>query len=283
MSTSIGIRFACSSGLLAALLLGCAHAPRYDGELGAGFDSNVANAAEERRTRSSALFLAAGAAEQRYALGERTALFARGGIRLESVSRYDGLSNVKLSGLLRLQYRPRAEFSAPAYSLWSSASYAEFDSELRDAAELRAGVSVDKALSTTLSLRLALSATEREAEASVFEGSSQSASLQADWQLDHDWLIYGGYQFRRGDVVSTSPANSVLLRINAARAPDDVFAGEIAYRFDADTQVASLGFNRGLSSSLALDAQLQYISSEADSGGIDYSRWLGLISLLRRF
>ncbi len=286
-ATAVGESAVCRAALAATLLLLAACAsqpPRYDGELGVGFDSNVANAATERRTRSSALFLAAGAAEQRYQLSPRTLLSARGGLKIESVSRFDALSNLKLSGLLRWQYQPRAEFSAPAYSLWSSLAYTEFDSELRDSGEYRAGAFVDKALSTALSLRLSLSAARRDAGSAVFDWSTQSAGMQLDWQSDRAWLIYGGYQFRAGDVVSTSLPNPTLLRIQDARAPDDAFApGEIAYRFEADTHVATLGFNRSLSPMLALDAQLQYVSSEADLADVNYSRWLGLVSLLQRF
>ncbi|MGH8528331.1 MAG: hypothetical protein ACRETN_00605 [Nevskiales bacterium] len=278
-------RVSCWLAPVLFFLTACSPAPslRWDGEAGVGYDSNVNNAAQERRTLSSGVIVVGGTAEYARPLNPQTTLFTRGGLKAESYSRVDGLSNLKLSLLSRLLFRPADAFHAPSFSLWGSVAYAEFDSRLRDGGEYRFGAFLDKPLSTALSTRLSLSAARRSADSRVFDGSSASAGLQLDWRLNSALLLYGGYQFRAGDVVSSSLPDMTLLGIAAARAPDDVFAaGDIAYRLDADTHVGTLGFNRALAANLALDAQLQYIRSEAGEG-IDYSRWIGLISLLKRF
>ncbi len=255
----------------------------WDGEAGVGYDSNVNNAAAEKGTLSSGVVVVSGTGAYAHRLSPRTTLLTRGNLKVESYSRFDGLSNLKLSALSRLLYRPMGGVYTPSFSLWGSVGYAEFDSQLRDGSEYRLGAFLDKPLNSALSARLSLSTARRDADSRVFDGSSSSAALQLDWQLNSALLLYGGYQFRDGDVVSTSPPNMALLSIAAARAPDDVFAaGDIAYRIDADTHIGTLGFNRALAANLALDAQLQYIHSKADEG-IDYSRWTGLVSLLKRF
>lgn len=271
---------------LAALPAGADVRTHWSAELGAGYDDNVGNAAQDADARDSATLSAGLNLDYRRALSLDTALLLRGGLRGEGVERVDGLSHARALALARLSHRPQGGFYMPTFAGWISAAALEFDSALRDGFELRGGVFVQEPLTTAVSARLGIGVAERRSDGDAFDLSAWSASLDLDWAVGSGLTLYAGYQYHDGDVVSsgTLPPKSTHLPggIGSASAADldDALEGQFAYRLAAKTQLATVGFNLPLSQRLALDGQLRRVDSVA--GETRYERWQGLLSLLLR-
>lgn len=260
---------------------------RYGGELGAGYDSNVANSEADADIRESAFFTGGASAEYFHRLNLYTTMVLRGSLQGEHYERYDGLSNAKATGAARLLFRPDGGFLTPVLGAWVSASYWEFDSAIRDSDEYRGGMFANQQLTTRISGRLALSAAWRESDSRVFDTRGASAALNLDWRTADRATLYGGYQFYRGDVVSTAAPTALKIGLAAEEIePDDAFGGlaadQRAYRLDADAHIGTLGFNYALSPKLSADLQGQYVDTRADYGN-EYQRALAVLSLLARF
>lgn len=257
------------------------------GQLGAGYDDNSNNGLNGRPRLSGGVLNGDAGVELPYRLSARTTLIGKALLSGELHTRYDGLNNGKFTGMLRVRHRFADAGSAPALNFWASAATWQFDNDLRDSAEYRAGVFLQKPIGSHLSGRISLSASEREADNSpVFDLSARSVGLQLDWSLASSLTLYGEYQFRDGDVVSTSAPDPRLLATAAVRAVDTAFAEHnpnmIAYRLDAETHVAALGFNYGLTPQFSLDGRVQAIHSE-DRADLEYNRVISQLSLLARF
>ena len=257
---------------------------RLSGEATIGYDSNIANVKRGAATRDDGFAALALAWDQ--------PLRVRGGDALGVQLRFDaqswfadeGLSNVSPSLRLRWLVRPGRSFYTPTLGVDAAAAWQEFDSRLRDAAEYRAGLFVQQPLTTRISVRLAWSASQRQAsEGGVFSPGVRAASLDLDWQIGRRLVLYAGYQYRDGELVSTAadPSAAVLAASRAA-APDDVFAGETAFRLPGSADLWTAGANYSFSSRLSFDLMAREVRAEADSGA-RYRRTQCFASLLWRY
>lgn len=257
--------------------------PAVDGELGAGFDSNVANVRQGGNARDD-FFLQAGAvAETGWRLGPGMAMRWQLLLDAQAYARYGGLTHASPGVRWRWLSRPGAGFHAPVLGFEASAVAHEYDSRLRDAAEYRVGLWARQQLTTRIALRLGWSATDRQARReAVFDGGVRSGTLDLDWQPLRDWAVYAGYQYLDGDLVSTAPnpPPGVLYAARAVAA-DDVFDGETAFRLSSSADVGTLGVNYSLSPRLSIDVQARHVEAQADIGS-HYRRTLALASLLWR-
>lgn len=277
-----------------ALLLSAAPAAAADGslhfgaDLGAGYDGNLGNAEDERDVRESSVVTGGVNATYARALSLYSTLLLRASAAAEYYRSFDDLSNGKATGMVRLMHRANGDFFTPELAAWVAASYWEFGSDLRDSDEYRAGVFVRQQVTTRISGRLALGGVLRESDSRVFDTRGASASLNLDWHPALGHTLYTGYQFYRGDVVSTATTPGAFKIIQAAEVieADDAFGGfatgQNAYRLDADAHVGTLGYNHAFSSRLSADLQGQYIDTRADYGN-QYQRALAVLSLLARF
>ncbi|MFA5939349.1 MAG: hypothetical protein WC809_08335 [Sinimarinibacterium sp.] len=271
--------------MVAAAVASAAPASRaLSGEFGVGFDTNVANIRQGGDTREDTFLQLGAIAETGWKLGSSMAMHWQLQLDGQGYAQYAGLSRAVPAARWRWLIRPGAGFYAPVLAMSASAASEEFDSRLRDAAEYRAGLSLQQQLTTRISLRLGGSASWREARReSVFEGSARSATLDIDWQPWRDVALYAGYQYRDGDLVSTAPnPPPAVLYAARAYAPDDVFDGQTAFRLSGHAEVGTAGLNYSLSPHWSLDVQARYIEAEADIG-THYRRTQTLASVLWRY
>ena len=253
-----------------------------DSDLSLGYDSNVSNAEHDNDIRSSRFAIAGLRVDNTTRISDQASLLLRGGLQAEAHDDLDGLNNGKFTGLVRFIYRPEG-FHDQAWSFWGSAARWEFSSRLRDSSEYRVGIFLVDRFTPGLSGRLSVSASRRQADDSnVFDLGSASVGAGLDWAVTPVLTVYGSTQFHDGDVVSTATASPGILAAADARAPDDVLRNRIAYRLDAETWIHTLGFNYGLSRTLSLDAQTQYVDADA-VGGNNYQRWIAIGGVLARF
>jgi len=260
----------------------------WSGDLGVGYDDNVGNAAEDNDLRDSSVVSGGVNLDYVRALSLYTALLLRGGLQGEGYEAEGGLSNGRLVAMARLSHRPGGGFYMPTFAGWVSAGALEFDSAMRDGFEFRGGLFMTEPLTTAISARLSVAASQRQSDSTVFDLSAWSAGLNLDWAVTPGFTLYTGYQFQDGDVVSTGTVPPKAMHIAggcgsaSACDPDDALDNQFAYRVDASTHIGTLGLNVPLSQRMALDAQARRVDSSTD-GGTSYERWQGGVSLLLRW
>lgn len=274
-------RVAASIVLLAAGLAQAGEPPGWRGELSLGYDDNLAQARQGAATREDAFLLAGIGIGRPWTLGPDSALHLQLGLQGQHYAREQGLDQLRAQIQGRLFWNPLRGFHAPGFSLGASVAALEFDSRTRDGGDYRIQLSVSEALTTRLTSRWTIGVLGRRGHA-VFDARTRQYALDLDWVLAPRVTLYGGYQLRRGDFVSTGqPSAGDLARVRAS-APDDVFTGETLLRQSGRLRLASLGLNRALSPNWALDLQLQAVDAEARSG-VHYRRHLVFGGLLWQF
>jgi hypothetical protein len=252
-----------------------------NGEFGLAHDSNAGNADRERDRFSDELAAAGLRADFAKSLGPRAKVLLRAGLQGEKYDSLEALDNLRLSGLARFTFQPQP--GSTSWSVWASAALWEFESELRDSSEYRAGYFVVQPLGAKWSARGSVAGAWRRADSAVFDLDNGSVGLDLDWRAARNLTIYLGSQYRVGEVCSTSTPSPVILNAAEARAPDDAFGGgRVVYRLDGNTWVQTLGFNVGLRPGVALDVQAQYVDADA-TGDNAYRRWITIGSVLAHF
>ncbi|MDO9452285.1 MAG: hypothetical protein Q7J29_05435 [Stagnimonas sp.] len=267
-----------------ALLPGCAWAGSVvtTADFGLGSDDNI-QVARNGLPRSAEQFVQMGLAA---ALSEPldAGLSLRVQARLDArvQAQYQGLNELAggLEGQLLL--RPGQGFYTPILGLSMGVGASQFQSDLRDAQEARLGLLAREALTTRLTARSRLFAVWRGSDSRAFDAHMKGGELALDWQATPPLTLTLAYQYRDGTVVSIGvPGASALANTRAVEA-DDVFAGQSAFSFPAQTHIGLAGANYAITPSLSLDAQLRYVESDTDFG-IRYHRWTTITGLIARF
>jgi hypothetical protein len=276
---------------LAVPLVATALTRTYGGELAAGYDSNVGNAANEHDLRDSPTAYAAFGVLDERRFGLFTALQLQAGISTEQYTGQDGLSN--LGGQVRVQllHKPGRGFSTPVLGAWLAVGGRDYDSEIRDSSELRAGVSAAVPATTAVKLRAEVQWSRRESDGRAFDLEQASYALLADWAASERVTVYGGVRLNSGQYAVTAKGEGEITPKHEHRYLEpraDVIEADAAFgndwwafRIENDTWIGTLGFNLPLGSMMALDAQVQ--RSQSGMGKFTYERWLGSLGLVFRW
>jgi len=181
----------------------------------------------------------------------------------EKFEHYDGLS--KLGGGVRgeYQYRSSAEFTAPTLAFFGRASADAYESSLRSDFRYSIGVSVQQSLTNRVDLSGALAHNERYGRSSVFINRDNSARITANYSLSRTETIYLSGEYRRGEIVSTGSASLENVDIAKVLVLDDAFPGRqfFSYRLEANTVLATLGYNVGFGPRDSLDLSWRRVES----------------------
>lgn len=288
--------------VLAGLLAGpAAHTEEVrwvaDGELTAGYDSNVSRAERERDIlRDESLLLSAGLTlltEPTFGTALNFRLFAEA----EAWRVLDPLDRTTAGGQIIGRWQPRPGYTAPVYLLTLSAQQDIYGVEQRDSLVYSAQLVASRRLNDRIRLAYGLEGVQRRSDGTVFDTAQGRAFLNADFELDAHWSAYTAYSMLRGDTFSSAQfafcngasANDIFGLIAAAdalesdQAFDRAACGRwIAYRLPADTHALTLGLNRGFGHHLAADVSVQGVAVRA-RGDNDYERVLVRAGLLARF
>ena len=197
-----------------------------------------------------------------------------GSLGSEKFQTYPGLSRNFAGAEAEIQYRPSAEFGAPTFAAFLHASRDAYESALRDGYRYSAGVSVRKSVTDRIDVFGAVAGNRREGGSTVFDTRDQSARLNLDYALTRGGTVYLGGEYRRGDVVTTTPVSAATESIARASVRDDAYSGaqRTAYRVDARSALATLGYNHAFDAGRALDISWRFVrstpaSSPAFTGG----------------
>lgn len=296
--------------LAAALPAAAASGLGFDGNVGAGYDSNIGNAATFSDDKRGVASVYGGVgANYNWPFTLYTALNLRAGLAAEGVTDLQKLSNGLGDLRLRLLHKPGEGFYVPVLAAWGSAGYRASASDIRSGSEWRAGAYLMEPVTTQIQARAGFSWLGRDSVSRVFDGEIRSYELNIDWAPVPGVTVYGGYRLDRGPLVvsadghgdgSVTPKTEHLVLRNVADRiePDTAFGDSwFAFRVNGRTGIAALGANVLLSKDWSIDGQARYADAKVDypaySGGgpgpgsgysgVSYKRWIGGLSLLVRF
>lgn len=243
------------------------------------YDSNVSRAGSGYVYSDSILSASIGGDRTR-ALNKRNQLVYRYNLLADRYSTFDKLSRVAADFSVNWRYRVSGAFSAPTYGVIARLTGESYGSTLRSGTVLELGGSVQKPLTDRITLTGIIEMRQRDANSNVFDTSNTSARLNVDYLLGQRSTLYLTYNRITGDMVLSAPSGYSGYKV--WRSDDAFYGGWWAYRFDATTDVGTLGFNYAFNEKNALDVSLVSASSQA-YGGLSYTSTIASIAWLKRF
>lgn len=245
-------------------------------------DDNLTRAQLGRDIKVDTAIVLSASGGPRFQLTDHGSLSLKGTLAGSKYAHYDGLDNVQAG--LALAYRRKFGLGpyVPQAGLTVSATRLDHRQGLRDGWLYAAEADVAKRLSDRWALRVFARRERREADdtpdrvvpfirANVFDLSSNSWGLAADFIPASGYVLSAGYTWHQGDIVSTTKRNFPIFLASSAIAPDPVFGHDTyAYTMPARTGVLSLGVSREIGRQATLSLGYEYRDSRA-RGGIDYS------------
>jgi hypothetical protein len=128
-------------------------------------------------------------------------------------------------------------------------------SHLRDGGHFALGVNAQSAVSDRIAVSGEFAWNRRSAQSEVWDLDYYSARLNLDYSLGRSGTFYLNGEYRRGDSVSDGRPSLVNVSLAQVFVLDDAFPGKqlYAYRYDARTWVATIGYNVPLNSQASID------------------------------
>ena len=173
------------------------------------------------------------------------------------------------------QYRTSGEFDAPTFGIFGRMSLDEYDSQLRTGYRYSVGVTARQSLTDRIDAYGALASNVRNARSEVFDARDYSARFKLDYSLGRAGSLYFGGEYRRGDTVTSAPASlaytsvaySGLAKVSVQ---DDAYGNRslLAYRYEARTELWTLGYNLPLGPRDSVDFSWRHARSTPTSVGV---------------
>lgn len=212
-----------------------------------------------------------------YRLTLRT--FAQG----EEYDDYSGLSNLGAGVSAQVQYRHTGTLLAPTFALFLKAATFNYDSSLRDSEVYQGGVSAQKGITDRITVTAIVAGVTRDSDSRVFDTRELSLLLNLDYRTLTFLTPYLTYNYLDGDIVASGAPWLKIINYAEEIQADDVFGANVfAYRLNARTHVATLGFNFAINDRNSVDVSGRIARSQAD-GDINYDRAILSAAYLFRF
>ncbi len=223
-----------------------------------------------------------------FSISRHTRLLFRGYLNSDRPRRYSELNKVTAGLKTEYQYRTSSAFDALTFGLFADVAYDDYDSKLRGGSRYSIGLSIRQLLTDKIGIFSAIQSNERNGDHDVFDSKYNALRLFADYSLDRSGTIYLGVQHRNGDMIaSTASAATYYSSIALASTPDDAYTGQTmtATRFDAKTNMWTLGYNWPLGSRDAVDfSWINIKSSPTESAtNVDYTTTRLSLAYFMRF
>jgi hypothetical protein len=224
-------------------------------DLGYMYDDNVTRgrAADEiLADQLLALNVSAGATLR---INDNARVVVTGMFTGEKFHAYNGLSNLSGGLQAELQYRQSAAFDAVTFGAFARGWLDNYVSHLRDGGHFALGVNAQSAVSDRIAVSGEFAWNRRSAQSEVWDLDYYSARLNLDYSLGRSGTFYLNGEYRRGDSVSDGRPSLVNVSLAQVFVLDDAFPGKqlYAYRYDARTWVATIGYNVPLNSQASID------------------------------
>jgi uncharacterized protein YhjY with autotransporter beta-barrel domain len=222
-----------------------------------------------------------------FSVSQHSRLILRPYLSSEKLATYTALDKTNVGAKTEYQYRASGAFDAITFGLFWDLSYDDYDSKLRSGNTNVLGISARQQLTEKVGIFGALENNKRDARHEVFDTTYDALRVFVDYSLARSGAIYLGAQHRKGDLVSSTPDPFYYNAIALASTPDDAFAEQslIATRFDAKTNIWTLGYNRPLGSRDSIDLAVMNIKSEASANAtsVSYSSTQYSLAYIMRF
>lgn len=191
----------------------------------------------------------------------------------EKFVRYDGLTRLTYGGNVGIQYRPSGNYLSPTFTVFGRWLVDRYESDLRDGFRYAAGVMVRQPLTDRIEMSGTAQYNRRDGRSTVFDGSDWSVRLNLDYALPGRHTLYASGEYRRGDAVSVGVPWLAMIDIAKSLVQDDVFTdrSRFAYRFDADTVIATVGYNWPLGTRQSLDFSWRWIQTTPTTKSTTYA------------
>ena len=246
-------------------------APYFDTELSYVHEDNFAYAARASAALDDDVMLARASVNWLLPTSPKSGLLASLAGEYQRYAHWQAISRAVLSGQLSYRYKPSADFNAPWLEASASGALRQFqDSALRDSGRLGFEAATGSALTDRINLRLAYRFTlDRSWHDAVFDSEVHRVYGNVAWRSER-MTYYATLAWQGGDAVSSATQNAVIDVAGRVQASDSALSdgrhARIAYRFNADTLSATLGFNFALASRLALDVSGLYFDADSATG-----------------
>ncbi len=254
-----------------------------DFELAVTSDNNV-NRGGYAYTYRDSILSATISKSNRKSTGSKSQLVYRLFGLFDNYSKYDKLTRAAIGMNGAWQFRQSGAFAAPTYSLLAKAYAENVQSSLRSGTVVEIGASVLKPVTDRISVTGFVTAKQRNASSSVFDTMNTSARVNFDYLVSRRSTVYLTYNHITGDMTLSAPwAAPYDSYPYDDDQVDDAFAtGWHAYRFDATTDVATLGYNFMVNEKSSIDVSMMSVRSKVYAGPSYKSTIIGL-AYLKRF
>ena len=186
----------------------------------------------------------------------------------------------------QLQYRRTGGLLAPTFALFVKAATFNYDSSLRDGEVYQGGASVQKGITDRITVTGVAAGITRDSDSRVFDTRELSLLLNMDYRAFRFLTPYLTYNYLDGDIVASGAPWLKIINYAEEIQADDALGGAaanvFAYRLNARTHVATLGFNFALNDRHSVDISQRIARSHAD-GDIKYDRSIFALAYLLRF
>jgi hypothetical protein len=251
-----------------------------DVQAGALYDSNLPRAQLEH-DRKSDVAVQAGLAWGRFVpLADGLTLRATLDGAGEIYTRFSGLNNLSLGGSLSLRRKLGLGALAPWLSVSVAGARLEYQNDVRTGWRYELGVATGKRITEAWDIEANFRYQHRTADESiavvpgisgeVFDLQSHQAGLRSEYALTERLSLAAGFDYRRGDIASTTLRNFTVFTNSDAIALDTAFGDDtVGYRIFALTRAFRLGLSYALGRSNSINLVAERWISKA-RGGLDY-------------
>jgi len=268
----------------ACLLLVVAAAANADDILelqaGALYDSNVPRAQLDIDIKSDTAYQAALAWGRFLPLADGLTLRATLDAAGEVYAHYSGLNNLTLGPAVTLRRKFGLGALAPWANVWGSAARLDYQDKARDGWRYELGAGAGKRLTDAWDVEATFRYQHRTQDhetpvvpgisGAVFDLQAHQTGLRSEYALTDRWSVAAAFDYRRGDVASTTLRNFTIFVNSTAIALDPVFGPDaVGYRIYAITQAWRLGGSYALGPANSLNIGIERWISRA-RGGLDY-------------
>jgi len=275
-------RRGCSPAARVVLLLllcgtaGPARAATFAGlEAGVEYDDNASRAVFDFDVESDVFFSVRPSGGWHGQVSRNTGVTVAAALEAVLAGEAERLGRVTPSLAVAWRAKTRFGADAPWIELRLAGEYQDYRSTIRRGTLVDGRATWGQSVGTRWSYRVEAGYSRRNADAEAFDQDGTTLGASAEFAVRPATRLFGGYEFRRGDVTSTAtpglvdPRTAPILANSTARVADDAFAGKIAYRLDADTHAVHVGVHRAVGTRGAVDLRYEHQSIRA-AAGLEY-------------
>jgi len=248
------------------------------------YAQNVGRAERSAEVEDDVVYGLDATAGYQMTIGRRSGLILKGGLAGRHHQRLGDLSNYRVHGSAAYLIQPGQGFSSPWYALSAGLSLLEHrDSAIRDGTRLDLGAQLGTRMTDRIALRAEYGYARRNAfTGETFDIEDHTLGGTVEYTLRPRAVVYTGYAFSTGDVVTDAGMNPRLRSVAKAVAPDAAFPGRRAWRLAGDTHDFRLGTRIGFSRRDGVDLSGRYFATDA-AGNNQWHGWLVGAAYVYRF